>query len=89
MEIKTMRVKPWGVEQGDFVVINEADFNPELHTPLDAANTPTGKTADANGDGKVTAAELKAALDAKGISYRGNASKADLQALLDASGPQD
>lgn len=33
----------------------------------------------------VSAADLKAALDAKGIAYKGNASKAELQALLDAA----
>ena len=43
--------------------------------------------ADANGDGKVTAAELKAALIAKGIAFKGNASKTELQALLDAALP--
>jgi hypothetical protein len=31
----------------------------------------------------MTASELKAALTAKGIVFRGNASKTDLQALLD------
>lgn len=41
--------------------------------------------SDANGDGKLTAAELKAELTAKGIAFKGNASKAELQALLDAA----
>lgn len=54
---------------------------------FDAAAKPA-KTADATGGGKVTAAELKAALDAKGIAYRGNASKAELQALLDGANTQ-
>jgi hypothetical protein len=33
----------------------------------------------------MTAAELKEALIAKGIEFKGNASKADLQALLDGA----
>lgn len=32
-EIKTMKVKPWGKNQGDYVIINEDDFDPERHTP--------------------------------------------------------
>ncbi len=40
---------------------------------------------DANGDGKVTAAELRAALTSAGVAFKANASKAELQALLDAA----
>ena len=35
-------------------------------------------------NGKVTAAELKAALTAAGVTFKSNASKPDLQALLNA-----
>ena len=77
---KTIRVKPWGGGQGDHVVINEADFNPELHTLLDGAE------GEADGGQKaMSAAELKKALTEKGIEFRGNASKAALQALLDGA----
>lgn len=79
-----LRVKPWGKDQGEYVRINEADFDPSFHQLLDAADKPA-KEVDTNGDGKVTAAELKAALTEKGIAFRGNASKAELQALLDAA----
>lgn len=34
--------------------------------------------------GAMTANEMRAALDAKGIAYKASASKAELQALLDA-----
>lgn len=34
--MKTIRVKPWGEEQGDHVVINEADFDPDFHQHLDS-----------------------------------------------------
>lgn len=65
-----LEFKPEGVENPDAPELNQGV---KPHNP------------DTNGDGKVTAAELKAALDAKGISYRGNASKAELQGLLDAA----
>lgn len=29
--METIKVKPWGKDQGDFVVINAADFDPEVH----------------------------------------------------------
>ena len=35
---ETVKVKPWGKDQGEFVVINAADFDPKVHTladPLD------------------------------------------------------
>lgn len=31
----TIKVKPWGNGQGDFVEINEADFDPKVHKPFD------------------------------------------------------
>lgn len=34
--MNTIRVKPWGKDQGDFVVINEADFDPLKHELLTA-----------------------------------------------------
>lgn len=77
--MKTLNVKPWGKDQGDFVVINEEDFDPSRHELLDGAAP--------GGDKSMTAAELKEALTAKGIEFKGNASKADLQALLDGAAP--
>lgn len=41
-----------------------------------------GADPDANGDGKVTVAELREALTARGISFGPRATKAELQALL-------
>jgi hypothetical protein len=43
------------------------------------------ETAEEEGPKAMTAAELKEALTAKGIEFKGNASKADLQALLDGA----
>lgn len=34
--MSTIKVKTWGKDQGDFVLINEEDFNPDLHELLDA-----------------------------------------------------
>lgn len=34
--MKTIRVKPWGEEQGGHVVINEVDFDPDFHQHLDS-----------------------------------------------------
>ena len=81
MDLKTIKVKPWGDGQGDFVVINESDFDPDRHELFDAP----AKSADLNGDGALTAKEIRAALDAKGITYKSNASKADLLAALEAA----
>lgn len=29
--MKTVKVKPWSKDQGEYVVINESDFNPTIH----------------------------------------------------------
>lgn len=34
--MNTIKVKPWGKDQGDFVLINEEDFNAEVHELFDA-----------------------------------------------------
>jgi hypothetical protein len=31
MELETVKVKPWGEDQGDYVIINKDDFDPEKH----------------------------------------------------------
>ena len=74
--METIKVKPWGKDQGDFVVINKEDFDPEVHELLDG---------EPDGAKKATVAELRAALEAKGVEVPDGAKKADLQALLDAA----
>lgn len=32
---KTIKVKPWGKDQGDYVEINADDFDPAVHAPFD------------------------------------------------------
>lgn len=63
-----------------FCEINESDFDKARHQLYeDATDSP-----DTNGDGKVTAAELRAALTAAGVAFKSNASKGDLVALHNA-----
>lgn len=63
-----------------FCEINESDFDKARHQLYEAAHD----SPDTNGDGKVTAAELKAALTAAGVPFKSNASKGDLVALHNA-----
>lgn len=46
---ETIKVKPWGKGQGDFVEINADEFDPKLHTPIDAAPLDP---LDHDGDGR-------------------------------------
>lgn len=39
--IETIKVKPWGKDQGDFVVINADDFDPKIHTALAGETAPS------------------------------------------------
>jgi hypothetical protein len=42
--MNTIKVKPWGKGQGEFVLIDEDSFNPEFHTLYGEApeGTPEG-----------------------------------------------
>lgn len=71
--MKLIKVKPWGEGQGDFVSINEEDFNPDFHELLDEAEKTKAPGID----------EIRAALAAKGVEFDPKAKKADLQKLLD------
>lgn len=75
--MKLLKVKPWGEDQGDHVLINEEDFNPDVHELFD------GKPADGSLESK-TAAELKAIATERGLSFSGNVSKAKLLEMLAA-----
>ncbi len=33
--MKTIKVKPWGEDQGNFVLINEEDFDAAVHEPFE------------------------------------------------------
>jgi hypothetical protein len=72
-----IQVQPWGEGQGDFVLIEDYDFNPEFHKLL-------GEESSGGDKAKLTAAEIKAKLTELGIEFKGNASRDVLQELLDA-----
>lgn len=74
MSNKTLKVKPWGEDQGDFVVINEADFDPDLHELLGEAEKP-GKAPGID--------DIRAALTGRNIQFDPKAKKPELQKLLD------
>jgi hypothetical protein len=59
-----------------FVVINECDFDADLHELFDAPQKPLGIKA------------LRDELTARGIAFDADAKKADLQALLDQNPAQ-
>ncbi|WP_425054787.1 HeH/LEM domain-containing protein [Pseudomonas abyssi] len=75
--MKTIKVKPWGKDQGDHAVINESDYDPKVHKLLDEAddidNPSKGLTVD----------QIKAALVEKGIEVPDGAKKPELAKLLD------
>lgn len=73
-EVLTMRIKATSLEQGEFVIINEADFDPEQHERFD----PVPEKA-------LGIAGIRAELTARGIEFDQAASKKELQALLDAA----
>lgn len=78
MNINVIKVQPWGEDQGDFVIINEDDFDPEFHK-LIGDDSPSGADLKT----KLTAAEIKVKLTDLGVEFKGNASRDALQAQLD------
>ena len=46
---ETIKVKPWGKDQGEFVILNAEDFDPKVHTafnPLDHDGRKRKRKAD-------------------------------------------
>lgn len=76
----TIQVKPWGEDQGDFVLINEEDFDKDFHE-LYGDKKPSAKEVKA----AKLLADTKAALTEKGIAFEEDADQSALQALLDAA----
>lgn len=74
MSNKTLKVKPWGQGQGDFVLINETDFDSELHELLGEAEK-AGKAPGID--------DIRAALTARNIQFDSKGKKSELQKLLD------
>jgi hypothetical protein len=76
MSDKTLKVEPWGQDQGDYVVIDADTFDESIHTLFGE-----GKSKDSG----LSVKDAKARLDALGVEYKCNASKGDLQALVEES----
>lgn len=57
--IPTIKVMPWGEGQGDHVLINEADFDPERHELFGEA-----AKAASEGTGELSDEQLRAAIEA-------------------------
>lgn len=50
--MKQLKVKPWGKDQGDFVEINEEDFDPSFHELIEGEKpAKRGKAKADEGDG--------------------------------------
>lgn len=56
--VKTVKVKPWGKDQGDFVEINESDFDGAIHVLL--GGDIKGVERDEPSAGKGTAIQVGA-----------------------------
>lgn len=53
-----IKVKPWSEDQGDHVLINEADFDPSVHVRFDeAADASTAKPTKAKAPKKAAEPE--------------------------------
>ncbi len=65
--------------QGDYVLINAADFDEKIHEMFDGEAPKAPKAPE-----KMTVKELQAALTEKGIAFESDANKAALIALLKA-----
>lgn len=70
---ETIKVKPWGTDQGEYVEINAEDFNEATHELFDEDDLE---------DGKLTVAEMKAKLTELGVEIPKGAKRSDLVALL-------
>lgn len=46
-DVPTIKVKPWSADQGDYVVINESDFDAAVHERFEEKKSRGKKSADA------------------------------------------
>lgn len=76
--MSVIKVMPWGEDQGDFVLINEEDFNADVHELY-----VEGVVAATRPSKGLNVEQLKAALTAKSIDIPEGAKKGDLAKLLD------
>lgn len=71
--MSTIKVKPWGENQGDFVLIDEKNFKEGFHEKYEQQQSTK----------KVTVDDLKSMLTDIGVEFDASAKKAELQALYD------
>lgn len=76
---ETMKVKPWGEGQGDFVVINASDFDADIHELFGVEPEVKDEFSD------LTNNKLKDYLTAAGVAFDANANKAALLAACRAA----
>lgn len=74
----TVQIKS-DVQGIEYFVINKDDFDPEKHELLEASESPE------TSDQAERMEALKAALTAKGVKFRANATEAKLSELLEAA----
>lgn len=78
--IPTVKVKPWSKDQGDFVEINESDFDAKVH---EAYEEGSAEAEDATADEIVAAIE---GLDPANDDHWTKAGLPDVSVLADALG---
>lgn len=68
--METMKVKPWGEGQGDYVLINKADFDPAVHEAYEG-----GSASELRRDGPTVEEYVAAGYHASSYPPSGYASK--------------
>lgn len=65
--MKQLKVKPWGEGQGDHVLIDESEFNPEFHTLIEGEVAPARVLVVGAGSSGVDIDAFRAELEAVGL----------------------
>lgn len=65
MMVPTIKVKPWSKDQGDFVEINECDFDPAIHQRFEPGKNPLDHDGDGESGGSVKGYHSTAAKGAR------------------------
>lgn len=67
MSNKVLKVKPWGEGQGEFVVIEESEFNPDFHNLVDGETAPCRALIVGAESSSVDIDKFRAELEAIGL----------------------
>lgn len=83
--METMKVKPWGESQGEFVLINKCDFDEEKHEAFDVAKKeePAKDSVQPKAEdlSDVSDRALKMRLTKAGVTYADDADRETLETL--------